>query len=116
MMRSIIFTAFICPSAQAFSSPAFVPRTLKPLSMSPAAGEKHIDKGFTTGSGMNEHDIPLLIKNLTKDNFEASLEMLEPLLTNECVGEMCDDYMGEIEEKAHGLGMRVPVGYAPGHH
>ena len=67
----------------------------------------------TAASGANVHDIPSLIEHLTAENFEESLELLEPLLMNECVGEECKDYVGEMEAKAEKLGKTVPDTYAP---
>jgi hypothetical protein len=68
------------------------------------------------GSGMTEDQIPLLIENFSKDNFQLSLEMLEPLLTVECVGDHCDTYVAELRAKAAEIGMELPAGYAPSHH
>ena len=76
----------------------------------------HMDKQYTVGSGMTEHEIPLFIQKMTIDNFEETLEMLEPLLTNECVGDICDDYVGELEDKAQEIGKSIPPGYAATHH
>lgn len=78
--------------------------------------ETHIRKDYTVGSGMTEHEIPLFIKNLTVDNFEESLEMLEALLNNECVGDICEDYVGQLQDKAQELGKEIPKGYGALHH
>ena len=83
---------------------------------SPSIAMTQIDKDYTVGSGMTERDIPLFINNLTIENFEESIAMLEPLLTNECVGDMCDDYVGALQEKASALGKELPPGYAATHH
>lgn len=99
------------------SSAAF---TAQPLSRHPSVlsmtSETHMDKGYTVGSGMTEHEIPTLIDNLNQENFMESLEMLEPLLTNECVGDICDDYVGMLREKAQEIGKEIPPGYAASHH
>ena len=108
------FTLFLLAAighAAAFSTPPSSFARTKALAMS-----THMDKSYTAGSGMTEHDIALFIENLTPENFEESLEMLEPLLTNECVGEVCDDYVGRLEEKAAAIGKTVPKGYAATHH
>ena len=76
----------------------------------------HISKEYTAGSGMTEHDIPLFIKNLSEDNFDESLEMLEALLNNECVGEVCEDYIGQLQDKAREIGKEIPPGYGSLHH
>ncbi|KAL7571569.1 hypothetical protein ACA910_020984 [Epithemia clementina (nom. ined.)] len=76
----------------------------------------HISKDYLAGSGMNEHHIPVLIQNLTPENFDESLEMLEPLLTNECIGESCDMYLNDLNVKAKEIGKTVPEGFAPSHH
>lgn len=68
------------------------------------------------GSGMNVNDIDLFIDNLNEENFVKSLEMLEPLLINECVGDVCDDYVGQVIAKADEIGKKVPKGYANTHH
>jgi len=117
MMRLSQFALLLLAvgGAQAFApSPTFVSRTrTAALSMT---AETHISKDFAAGSGMNEHDIPILIKNLSKENFEESLEMLEPLLTVECVGDICDDYISQLKDKASEIGMEIPAGYASTHH
>ena len=76
----------------------------------------HISKDYTAGSGMTEHEIPLFIKNLSKDNFDESLEMLEALLNNECVGDICEDYVGQLQEKAKEIGKEIPKGFGSLHH
>lgn len=76
----------------------------------------HIDKAFTADSGMSVDNIPLYIENLSKENFDESLEMFEALLTNECVGDVCDDYVGQLQEKATSIGMKLPKGFAGSHH
>jgi hypothetical protein len=73
-------------------------------------------KDFTAGSGMDVEHIPFLIDNLNEENFAESLAVLEPLLTNECVGDVCDDYMSQLKEKAESIGKQIPSGYAPSHH
>ena len=79
-MRFFVSASLVAHAA-AFS-PALVAR---PQTALPST---HIDKSYTASSGMTEHDIALFIENLSPENFEESLEMLEPLLTNECVGDM----------------------------
>ena len=112
-MRS--FTLILLSAAighvAAFSTPPSSFARSKALAMS-----THMDKDYTAGSGMTEHEIGLFIDNLTAENFDESLEMLEPLLTNECVGEVCDDYVGRLKEKADKIGKTVPKGYAATHH
>jgi len=80
--------------------------------------EEHIKmpSTFVAGSGMNEHHIRILIENLSPENFAESLEVMEPLLTNECVGHECDLYMDMLHQKSSSIGMQVPQGYAPTHH
>ena len=99
--------------AAAFSiSPSSFTRA-KALAMST---DIHMNKDYTVSAGMTEHEIPLFIQKLSPDNFEASLEMLEPLLTNECVGDICDDYLSQLKEKAASIGKELPQGYAATHH
>jgi len=71
---------------------------------------------FVAGSGMNGRHISILIDNLSPENFAESLEVMEPLLTNECVGKECDLYMEMLHQKSSSIGMQVPEGYAPTHH
>lgn len=110
LIRALVISSF------ALAANAFTIRTPAMRTTTLFSSDSHLKKDFTSGSGMNEHDIPLFINNLTKENFEASLEMLEPLLLNECVGEVCDDYMGELLAKSDSIGMTIPKDYAPYHH
>ena len=105
----LLFVASIAGSASAFA-PIAVPRTPTVLLSS------QVEKGFTADSGMNVDNIPLYIDNLNVDNFQESLEMFEALLTNECVGDVCDTYVHELEEKAQSIGMKLPKGFAGSHH
>ncbi|KAL3915893.1 MAG: hypothetical protein SGARI_008084 [Bacillariaceae sp.] len=109
-------TAFLIASLFA-SSQAFAPMTAS-TSRNTALfnADSHIDKSFTAGSGMDVDTIPVLIKNLNEDNFAESLEMMEPLLMNECVGDECDIFLSQVQDKADDLGMKIPKGYAPTHH
>ena len=75
-----------------------------------------MDKSYTAGSGMNDDTLPSMIKHLSTDNFDESLEMMEPLLLNECVGEECELFMSQLQDKAAELGMTIPKGYAATHH
>ena len=77
----------------------------------------HKDNGACTNAETVLHQRSQSIENLTADNFDESLEMLEPLLINECVGEICDDYMGMIFTKAENIGKMTPkwLRYAPRH-
>ena len=78
--------------------------------------ETHINPDFTSGSGMDVDSIPVFIKNLSKDNFDESLEMMEPLLQNEVVGKEYDDFMDQLKQKCKEIGMELPKNYAPTHH
>ena len=95
---------------------AFVPSLGRPVAGVMTLANTHMDKSYTVGSGMTEHDIPGFIEKLTAENFEETLEMLEPLLTNECVGEICEDYVTQLKEKAASIGKEIPSTYAPTHH
>ena len=107
-MRSITFLFAFVASAGAFTAqPQARPLTSLASSM---------DKSYTVSSGMTEHEIPFYIDNLTQENFAATLEMLEPLLTNECVGEICEDYLAQLQDKAEQLGQKLPAGYGATHH
>jgi len=75
-----------------------------------------MDKGFTADSGLTVEMIPMYIENLNEENFDESLGMLEPLLTNECVGDKCDTFMEDLKAKAASIGKSLPEGYAPSHH
>jgi hypothetical protein len=56
------------------------------------------------------------IDNLTVDNFVETLEMMEPLLLNECVGPECDVHLDRLRSKCQEIGKELPEGYAPTHH
>jgi hypothetical protein len=74
----------------------------------------HIAKEFTAGSGMNVQTIPTMIDHLTEDNFDESLEMMEPLLVNEAT---LTEYLGFIKvlkARCETIGKSIPEGYA--HH
>ena len=105
----ILVIASIAVPASAFAPAVPVGRNSVTLS-------SHVEKGFTADSGMNVDNIPLYIDNLNVDNFEESLEMFEALLTNECVGDVCDTYVHELSEKAESIGMKLPKGFAGSHH
>lgn len=96
-------------AAQAFQ-PAFTTRPTTFLACS------HIDPKFTADSGMTVDNLPLYIDNLNKDNFIESLEMFEALVRNECVGDSCDDYVGQLADKAASLGLDLPDGFCNNHH
>jgi hypothetical protein len=83
--------AFIMPQV---AKPAFY---LAPLQCKQSGG-------FTADSGLTVNNIPLFIDNLNPDNFEESLAMLEPLLTNECVGDQCDTFLEDVRAKAAAMG------------
>jgi len=111
-MRLSLSLLLIAASAEAFLAP--VPSFVKPqLCMT---SETHISGGFQADSGMTVNDIPLFIKNLSADNFDESLEMLEPLLVNECVGDQCELFMEDLKAKCKEIGKELPAGYAPSHH
>jgi hypothetical protein len=112
MMRSFLLFAMALLAAEAFA-----PASQRPVTTSlKMTSETHINRDFTAGSGMNDDTIPFLIKNLSKDNFKESLEMLEPLLMNECVGDECELFMQQLKDKVTEIGMKIPDGYAPSHH
>ena len=72
----------------------------------------HIDRSFTADSGMTVDQISFFIKNLNHDNFDETLEMLEPLLMNECRGDTCGLFLEDIKLIANELGKQIPEGYA----
>jgi hypothetical protein len=111
MMKTAFVIAALFASAQAFA-----PMIITSHNTALFNSETHIDKSYTAGSGMNDDTLPFMIKNLSKDNFVESLEMMEPLLLNECVGEECELYMSQLQDKAAELGLKIPEGYAPTHH
>ncbi len=110
-MRLSLF-AFLLGSASAFS-PAF-PHILATTLLKNS--NTHVEQGFTADSGMNVDSLPLYIHNLTADNFDESLEIFEAIFTNECVGETCEDYIGQLEEKAKTIGKVLPPGFCAKHH
>lgn len=118
MMRSLFL--LVAAAAAVLTSDAFTPASTITQHRRPVSflknSETHMDKSYTAGSGMNDDTIPVLIKNLSKDNFDESLEMLEPLLLNECVGDECELFLGQLQDKASEIGMEIPSGYAPTHH
>ena len=116
-MRIIQALFFLFTVVQGFVPTAFVgQRIISNNNICFMTADSHQAKDFTAGSGVDVDHIPMLIKNLSTDNFEESLEMLEPLLTNECVGDVCDDFMSELKDKAAAIGKEIPAGFAPSHH
>ena len=111
-MRSTIafFLAALATSADAFTMNGVPPRFSAALSMTA------MDKDFTADSGLTVNNIPQFIDNLDVQNFEESLMMLEPLLTNECVGDQCDVFVEEVKTKAAQLVKTMPDDYASFHH
>lgn len=75
-----------------------------------------MNKDFTADSGLDIGSVPVLIENLNKDNFAESLEMLEPMLMNECAGDECTLFLSQLEKKCAAIGKSLPEGYAPTHH
>ena len=67
-------------------------------------------------SSLDVHNLPMLIDNLAPDNFDASLELIETLIVNECVGQECEDYLGQLKDKCQEIGKTLPEGFAPTHH
>ena len=63
---------------------------------------------FVPSSHVYEKDIPFLIENLAPDNFDVSLELLQPLLMSECVGEVCEDYLTLLQDKAASIDKTLP--------
>ena len=110
MRTTIAFLAALATSADAFTINSVPPRASAALSMTA------MDKDFTADSGLTVNDIPHFIDNLDVQNFEESLMMLEPLLTNECVGDQCDVFVEEVKSKAAQLGKTMPEDYASFHH
>ena len=116
MRLSLILTAaFAATSVDGFA-PNSMFGVVPPRTTTTCLQETHISKGFTADSGMTVDNIPLYIENLSVDNFEESLEMFEALLTNECVGDVCDDYVSQLKEKAASIGKELPQGFAGSHH
>lgn len=104
------FAAFFLASLA--STQAFVP-AIQPSS---TALFSKMDKDFTADSGMTVDNLPLYIDNLNKENFEESLDMFEALLANECVGDTCEDYVGQLADKAKSIGKELPKGFGSKHH
>lgn len=109
ILQASLFSALLSSTASAFATP-------------PAFGVKNVHKAgplFDThmaDSSLDVHNLRTLIDKLAPDNFDASLELIETLLVNECVGQECEDYMGDLQEKCKEIGMSLPEGFAPTHH
>ena len=88
----------------------------------PAFGVKQVaaaplfDRKQMADSSLDVHNLRSLIDNLAPDNFEASLDLIEPLLVNECVGQECEDYLSQLKDKCEDIGVALPDGFAPSHH
>ncbi|KAL3895385.1 MAG: hypothetical protein SGARI_007465, partial [Bacillariaceae sp.] len=100
MMRITAFLALLASSQAFMTSPS--QKTTTALKSS----ESHIDKGYTASSGMDIDTLPFMISMLDEDNFVESLEMMEPLLMNECVGSECDIFLECIQDRAEDLGQK----------
>ena len=118
-MRTFTFSA---AAASIATTGMLLATTTSTLAFAPCApftprfsfGQPMTSEAFeTASSGVNVDDIPSIIENLTAENFDESLEVLEPLLMNECVGEVCMDYIGDVEAKAEKMGKAIPDSYAP---
>lgn len=75
-----------------------------------------MEREFTADSGMNVDSLPLYIDNLNVENFEESLEIFEAVFANECVGDTCEDYINQLQEKAKAIGKELPPGFGAKHH
>jgi hypothetical protein len=73
-------------------------------------GDDSLDK--TAGSGMQLQHVELLISHLSDDNFDVSLEMIEPFLLNEASPATLQRSVEEIKQKAEKLGKEVPESFA----
>lgn len=72
-------------------------------------GDESMDK--TAGSGMQLQHVDLLIDHLSKDNFETSLDTIEPFLLNEADDAFVKDALQRIESKASAFGKSIPEDY-----
>jgi predicted esterase len=110
-MRFFVLATFFLGASVAFSPmpPAFgVLRTQQQQSTAIFNGE--------ADSSLDVHNLRSLIDNLKPDNFDVSLEMMEPLLMNECVGDECEMYLEQLKDKCGEIGKELPSGFAPTHH
>ena len=118
-MRTSLFFLLAAVSCDAFSPAVVVvkrqisggSRFTSPLTRLRNA-EGHFSKEYTASSGVTVDQIPGMIEHLTIENMEESLDLLEPLLTNECVGDVCEDFLDEIEHKMEDMGEHLPQDYA----
>ena len=102
--------------AFAGSSNAFAPSLGRSASTSlKMSSDTHMGQDFTADSGLTVAAIPMYIDNLNQQNFVETLEMLEPLLINECRGETCEMFVEDLKEKAKSIGKEIPSNYAPLH-
>jgi len=109
-MRTFAFLFALVASAQAFTHQALVTQKTTLFN-----SETHIDPQYTVSEGMTHDTVPVFIDNLNQENFLESLEMMEPLLMNECVGKEYDEFMSQLETKCADVGKKVPKGYAKTH-
>lgn len=67
---------------------------------------------YVASSHVYEKDIPFLIENLAPDNFEVSLEFLQPLLKSECDDDLREDYLSKLKDKTASIGKQMPEDFA----
>jgi hypothetical protein len=63
-------------------------------------------------SGLRMKDVRKTIAKLTKDNFQQSLDTIEPFLLNEAGASLYSKSIRRLDGKAKELGVEVPAGYA----
>ena len=112
------FTATIHAARTATIRPAVPLQRLHSTAVPPAQDDEtkgtittsanNEQSSFVSSSHVYEKDIPFLIEHLAADNFDVSLELLEPLLMSECAGQECEDYLEQLQTKAASIGKALP--------
>ena len=112
ILQALLSSALLQSAASAFATPP----VFGLLKHSKAPIGPLFDKAQMADSSLDIHNLRPLIDNLAADNFEKSLELIEPLLVNECTGQECEDYLGQLQAKCKEIGLSLPAGFAPSHH
>ena len=67
---------------------------------------------MTDWSNIGVDQLPMLIKNLTPQNYAQSLQAMEPVFEHDATRWEYDFYLARLKEQSWAIGMAIPAGYA----
>lgn len=102
-------------TANAFTTtnPSFVRPQTALKSTADNRPQHHMDEHFTPDGHVTAENIPAYIQHIDGENFDETLEILEPVLTEECEGVIQDIFMADLMIKAKKFGKKIPDDYGP---